>query len=140
MELHNSSIFFLFIGLSIGELSLNDIMINNDYYVALKPNLMCNLINVNLHIDIPNDIKSHSPSFQQLLTNLKSTINSTEDMEHVDTVCDNFLGNAVHMWVTNQLSNFDYILLLNYLSGRTFSDPNHYPVMPWIRDFTRYFL
>ena len=125
-------------GLSIGNISLDDIVINNEYYIALKPNPMCNLIDIDLEKNIPNDIKSQSPSFQQLLSYLKSKLSDAgeDNFENMDALCDNFLGNAVHLWVTNQLSNFDYILLLNYLSGRTFSDPNHYPVMPWIRDFT----
>ena len=40
------------------------------------------------------------------------------------------------MWITGYLSNFDYLLVLNYLSGRTFDNPNYYPVLPWVRDFS----
>ncbi len=38
----------------------------------------------------------------------------------------------VKLWASGHLSNFDYIMLLNYLCGRTFSNPNHYPVLPWV--------
>ena len=27
-------------------------------------------------------------------------------------------------------------MLLNYLAGRTFNNPNFYPVLPWVKDFT----
>jgi len=35
-------------------------------------------------------------------------------------------------WVEGRLSNFDYLLHLNTLAGRTFNDLCQYPVMPWV--------
>jgi hypothetical protein len=35
-------------------------------------------------------------------------------------------------WVDGRLSNFDYLLHLNNLAGRTFNDLCQYPVMPWV--------
>lgn len=35
-------------------------------------------------------------------------------------------------WINGEISNFDYLMLLNIYSGRTFSDGMFYPVMPWI--------
>ena len=123
-------------GISIGDLDLDDITIDDEFHLAIKPNLLCNLVDVK-NAEMPQEIKSSkTTNFQDLLTNLKSTLSTKDDDSSISTICDNFLGNAVHLWATNQLSNFDYILLLNFLSGRTFSNPNHYPVMPWIRDFT----
>lgn len=34
------------------------------------------------------------------------------------------------------MSNFDYLLLLNKLAGRRWSDPTFHIVMPWVIDFT----
>ena len=39
-------------------------------------------------------------------------------------------------WVTNKISNFKYLMILNYLAGRRMGDPNHHPVLPWVMDFT----
>jgi len=36
-------------------------------------------------------------------------------------------------WLNGELSNFDYLLNLNFLSGRSNEDLNQYPVLPWIR-------
>jgi len=33
-------------------------------------------------------------------------------------------------WVTGQISNFEYIMLLNFYSGRSFQDQNQYPIFP----------
>lgn len=31
------------------------------------------------------------------------------------------------------MSNFDYIMCLNVMSGRSLTDLNQYPVFPWVR-------
>ena len=133
-------------GLTIGDINLDNIVINDDYYVALKPNPMSNVIEMDIKFEVPttddSTISSSSmdPIFQELLLKLKTELNQfkdgDEDFDRLEAKCQDFLGHALHLWMTNQLSNFDYILFLNYLSGRTFSNPNHYPVMPWVKDFT----
>ena len=35
-------------------------------------------------------------------------------------------------WKEEKISTFDYLLLLNKLSSRTYNDPNQYLIMPWI--------
>jgi hypothetical protein len=43
----------------------------------------------------------------------------------------------VERWQSGELSNFDYLMAHNTLSGRTFNDLCQYPVFPWIlQDYT----
>ena len=35
-------------------------------------------------------------------------------------------------WQTGEISNFDYIMHLNMLAGRSFNDLTQYPVFPWV--------
>ena len=35
-------------------------------------------------------------------------------------------------WMSGELSNFEYIMALNTLSGRTFNDLCQYPIFPWV--------
>ena len=35
-------------------------------------------------------------------------------------------------WVNREISNFDYLMKLNTISGRTYNDLAQYPVFPWI--------
>ncbi|CAF4138084.1 unnamed protein product, partial [Rotaria sp. Silwood2] len=35
-------------------------------------------------------------------------------------------------WVTREVSNFDYLMMLNTIAGRTYNDLNQYPIFPWI--------
>ena len=35
-------------------------------------------------------------------------------------------------WQRREISNFDYLMYLNTVAGRTFNDLNQYPVYPWV--------
>lgn len=39
-------------------------------------------------------------------------------------------------WWRRELSNFEYLLILNRLAGRRWGDNTFYPVMPWVIDFS----
>nr|CAD7442709.1 unnamed protein product [Timema bartmani] len=40
-------------------------------------------------------------------------------------------------WVNREISNFDYLMQLNTLAGRTYNDLSQYPVFPWVlADYT----
>lgn len=44
---------------------------------------------------------------------------------------------ATRKWVRGEISNFDYLMLINTLAGRTFNDLTQYPVFPWVlADYT----
>ena len=44
---------------------------------------------------------------------------------------------AVSLWQEGLLGNFEYLMFLNIVSGRTYSDLSQYPVFPWVlRDFS----
>ncbi|TKY51206.1 inactive serine/threonine-protein kinase lvsG [Spatholobus suberectus] len=41
-----------------------------------------------------------------------------------------------HQWWKGELSNFEYLLILNKLAGRRWGDHTFHPVMPWVIDFS----
>lgn len=46
-------------------------------------------------------------------------------------------SNLTELWRKRRISNFDYIMALNRMAGRTFNDIAQYPVFPWIlADYT----
>ncbi|KAL8183651.1 UNVERIFIED_CONTAM: hypothetical protein K2H54_048175 [Gekko kuhli] len=48
-----------------------------------------------------------------------------------------FLNFKKEKWVNREISNFDYLIQLNTMAGRTYNDLAQYPVFPWIlRDYT----
>lgn len=54
---------------------------------------------------------------------------------------DTLLSPLISLWEQGKLLNYHYIMLLNLISGRTYSDLSQYPVFPWIlSDYTSEFL
>ncbi|RUS29740.1 hypothetical protein BC938DRAFT_480298 [Jimgerdemannia flammicorona] len=42
----------------------------------------------------------------------------------------------VMKWARGDISNYAYLMALNYLAGRREGDPNFHPILPWVTDFT----
>ena len=42
------------------------------------------------------------------------------------------LDKSIENWSNGIISNYDYIMILNTLSGRTYNDLSQYPIYPWI--------
>nr|XP_014344056.1 PREDICTED: lipopolysaccharide-responsive and beige-like anchor protein isoform X1 [Latimeria chalumnae] len=41
-------------------------------------------------------------------------------------------SNMTQRWQRREISNFEYLMFLNTIAGRTYNDLNQYPVFPWI--------
>ena len=41
-------------------------------------------------------------------------------------------SNLTELWRKRQISNFDYLMALNRMAGRSFNDITQYPVFPWV--------
>uniref|UniRef100_A0A6Q2XFZ4 LPS-responsive vesicle trafficking, beach and anchor containing n=1 Tax=Esox lucius TaxID=8010 RepID=A0A6Q2XFZ4_ESOLU len=41
-------------------------------------------------------------------------------------------SNMTQRWQRREISNFEYLIFLNTISGRTYNDLNQYPVFPWV--------
>ncbi|KAL8618351.1 hypothetical protein ACOMHN_047423 [Nucella lapillus] len=52
------------------------------------------------------------------------------------SLAENSIEALVQSWVQRRISNFQYLLTLNYLAGRRLNDPNNHPVLPWVMDFS----
>ena len=46
------------------------------------------------------------------------------------------LCEATQKWRVGELTNFDYLMLLNQHAGRVVGDPNNHPIFPWVMEFT----
>ena len=65
---------------------------------------------------LPNSIMSSSytayPTYSKFISNLKAKI--------------------VSQWTSGKMTNFDFLMQLNSLAGRSFNDLTQYPVFPWV--------
>ncbi|XP_036372416.1 lipopolysaccharide-responsive and beige-like anchor protein [Megalops cyprinoides] len=41
-------------------------------------------------------------------------------------------SNMTQRWQRREISNFEYLMFLNTISGRTYNDLNQYPIFPWV--------
>ena len=93
-------------------------------------------------------IKLIQPSTKKMYLELSTKRDTTKESEKsvqkkVANTCDKYgnyhidnLPSLTHAWVNGEMANYDYLMVLNYLSGRRMNDPNNHPILPWVMDFT----
>ena len=50
---------------------------------------------------------------------------------HIDYDCT-----ITSQWMSRKISNFEYLMIINYAAGRSMLDPLYHPIFPWLTDFT----
>ncbi|GJP50837.1 hypothetical protein CLOM_g9994 [Closterium sp. NIES-68] len=69
--------------------------------------------------------RAHPPHFQHLFSASQRPENILEKLQ------------LTKRWVDREITNFEYLMHLNTLAGRSFNDVTQYPVFPWvIQDYT----
>lgn len=110
-------------GVPQNRLDLSNVLVDEKLWIRLPcPNIF-----------IPNqseksDKKCMDPSA------LHVTTGSTDSQ--LESSARNDLLKFTRQWLTGELSNFDYLMVLNHAAGRQVGNPDHHPVMPWIMDFS----
>ncbi|CAJ1065209.1 WD repeat-containing protein 81 isoform X1 [Xyrichtys novacula] len=117
-------------GLSCGELSLQDIAVDEQLCSRLKLNLAH-------YEDLgkEGDAKS-SVTGRQVPKSVLPSENSSQENKRLCSDCFGELKTLALDWVHGRVSNFRYLMELNRLAGRREGDPNYHPVLPWVVDFT----
>ncbi|MEQ2192727.1 hypothetical protein XENOCAPTIV_016250, partial [Xenoophorus captivus] len=119
-------------GLSCGELSLQDIAVDEQLYSHLK-------LNLSHYEDLGSEEEAEGDDIvSQEPKNALPTENKCVSQENNGLCEDCFdeLKTVVLDWVHGRVSNFHYLMELNRLAGRRKGDPNYHPVLPWVVDFT----
>ncbi|XP_015112635.1 WD repeat-containing protein 81 [Diachasma alloeum] len=125
-DLHDS-------GLALGEITLSDILLLENYTILVIPKLDDNIY-------VKTDDQFESSEIQEKSIYLKNKIShslrSAFASRGPDFGLNENLEELCELWLHGQLSNFDYLTALNNLAGRRFGDPCCHHVMPWVTDFT----
>ncbi|XP_071785410.1 WD repeat-containing protein 81-like [Asterias amurensis] len=118
-------------GVPCGEITLRDFSMDKNLWVQFRGPKWNDLIQRNCceESKITNDISSSEGGSTERLSAMETPANANDPIQT--------LPELVLSWVKGELSNFDYLMTLNSLAGRHASNPNHYPVLPWVMDFTR---
>ncbi|XP_018373789.1 PREDICTED: WD repeat-containing protein 81 isoform X2 [Trachymyrmex cornetzi] len=120
-------------GLALGEITLSDILITDNFTIQVLPKL-----NDNIYLKPDGECTSISPEHKE--KNSSSNVYAKKDdisrstntnfglNENIQKLCE--------MWMYNCINNFDYLTALNNLAGRRYGNPSCHHVMPWVTDFT----
>ncbi|KAM7343473.1 WD repeat-containing protein 81-like isoform 2-T2 [Cochliomyia hominivorax] len=128
--------------LLLGDIFLQDILLNENLWIMVVPHLEANMLPAYL-----DDILSHSPSeaaapqdleydhisdeAENIITsNLKLDLKFSYDFKQFS------LRDYCEMWCNGLLSNYDYLSLLNNAAGRSLTNPSYHHIMPWVTDFS----
>ena len=77
---------------------------------------------------------SKEPTSKQPLIKIYDGLNT--DLRDEKIVLTESLSTYTNAWVEGELKNFDYLMILNKISGRTFGDILNHPVFPWVTNFS----
>ena len=101
-------------GVCLGDITLCDVAVDHNYYVTVRPNVADNIVEVD---------------------DCEGTCTETKQPPSSSQGGAQELSALLDLWRRGELSNFDYLMFLNHLCGRSCENPNYYPVLPWVRDF-----
>ncbi|XP_029373846.1 WD repeat-containing protein 81 [Echeneis naucrates] len=119
-------------GLSCGELSLQDIAVDEQLCSRLKLNL-AHYEELRMVEATNRDVTGRQVPNSALPGNGECV---SRENKRLCKDCFDELKILVLDWVHGRVSNFRYLMELNRLAGRREGDPNYHPVLPWVVDFT----
>lgn len=114
-------------GLMLGNIGLHDIFVTDNLWLNVMPQIDANILHSVEHLaDAPADeFATRKNSY--------TMANKFGPMQHKHLSYS--LKDYCEMWCNGQLSNFDYLTILNNLSGRRLGHPGYHHIMPWVTDF-----
>lgn len=127
-------------GLMLGEITLHDIFITENLWLQIIPKIDSNLIKLSEIDSCLGVVTSNKTSPSRGV--VEPLLNPNDFYTKYLSISKSFTGikysvkDYCEMWCHGQISNFDYLTLLNELAGRRIGCPGYHHIMPWVTDFT----
>ena len=117
-------------GITMGEVGLRDVHIDNCLWIHLRtPH--CGITSRQARSD------EEEPKQKELAENATVREEASPEKEYLwGTVPSLPVGEAFLLWRKGELTNFNYLMILNYAAGRCMEDSNNHPILPWVSDFS----
>ncbi|KAH8298223.1 hypothetical protein KR018_011403 [Drosophila ironensis] len=124
-------------GLFLGDLRLQHIVLRENLWLQALPRLQCNLLAEDPAVE---DMSPMTPLASEDLGDLPAlqlpSGSTVFDLRLAYDPAQFNLREYAEMWCNGQLSNFDYLTILNNACGRSVSNAAHHHIMPWVTDFS----
>ncbi|XP_030384082.1 WD repeat-containing protein 81 [Scaptodrosophila lebanonensis] len=129
---------FQTIGLFLGDLRLQHILLRDNLWLQVQPRLLCNMLHdAAASAQDMSPLSPEPPEQMALAEDLHSSSTTTMfDLKLAYDPAQFTLREYCELWCNGQLSNFDYLTILNNASGRSVHNAAHHHIMPWVTDFT----
>lgn len=111
-------------GVLVGNLRLQDIFVKENLWLECIPRIECNMIPQDAEFQTPTSLCDEELPPQTL------DLKFAYDLEQFT------LREYCEMWCNGQLSNFDYLTILNNATGRKTDSSEYHHIMPWVTDFS----
>jgi WD repeat-containing protein 81 len=123
------------LGIPTGNITLSDIWTDESLYVTVLPNL--SEIMYKLRVEKQGFI-SRSEEIDQFLHHCLNKVKGTgSHVEEEQELKPEKVEEVIRHWCEGLVSNYEYLMFLNYLAGRFCNiNPNYHPVFPWVCDFS----
>lgn len=112
-------------GLLLGNISLDDIFITDNLWLQVMPQIDLNILQ-SVAEDVPEALNEN--------VSQRKPLNYSVNVPLVDELSYS-LKDYCEMWCNGQISNFNYLTILNNMSGRRYGDASFHHIMPWVTDF-----
>ena len=129
-------------GVSSGNVSLSDFIIDENLWVQLSgPKFndllsFCKSDHSNLKTSSTTQSVATTNAIPSEIVCLKDESCAIEDKCNIVRTME-ALPKVMQKWIMGEISNYDYLMILNRLANRQMGNPNHHPIMPWVMDFSR---
>ena len=75
--------------------------------------------------------------FELVKMKKKGSMTNLKFIQDSEKSINNLIASIQDKWIDGRISNFEYLMTLNMIAGRTYNDLSQYPVFPWIlSDYT----
>lgn len=109
-------------GLCLDYLDSNSIMLDDDMWLYIPIGMSDRV----LSCFRGGDGSIVAPESQQLIASKQTTVPRPIDYYTPLTI----------QWISGKVSNFEYLMAVNFGAGRTMMDPLYHPILPWVTDFS----
>lgn len=110
-------------GLLLGNIGLDDIFVTENLWLQVMPQIDLNILQ-----GAAENVTVGEASTENVVQRKQPTMTLLDDLSYS-------LKDYCEMWCNGKISNFNYLTILNNLSGRRLGDPSFHHIFPWVTDF-----